>query len=281
MNILKFRKTLTSLALGAALGVGMTSQAFAGPGVFTFDPTGIPGGGANSGAFSADKIDMTTSELLTVTSPTTLVGQGWGIANGFDMSSVPVSNTGLGSQYGFFILFTLTATNTSGVIGTPGSTQTLDTLNFQVYADQGNTQAFTAASINGSGVGVPASPTGPSGSDTLLASGSLINGTGNAGFNPSGGSGGAYLNSTETFSLTPAGSLVFTSPIPFFNMAFDEFNNTSQGLTYGHSGVGAPEVAINEATGSVDFNNAPEPASLAIFGLGLAGLGVLRRKKSV
>jgi hypothetical protein len=37
---------------------------------------------------------------------------------------------------------------------------------------------------------------------------------------------------------------------------------------------------VNDESGLTDFNNAPEPASLAIFGLGLTGLAALRRRKA-
>ncbi|HSY25864.1 MAG TPA: PEP-CTERM sorting domain-containing protein, partial [Burkholderiaceae bacterium] len=76
-------------------------------------------------------------------------------------------------------------------------------------------------------------------------------------------------------SLTSAGSAFFTAPVPFYDIAFSEYNNTSTGL---NCSPVTGECAVTFETGSTNFAQTPEPASVAIFGLGLIGLAFMRRK---
>ena len=64
--------------------------------------------------------------------------------------------------------------------------------------------------------------------------------------------GGTGFNSTNSFNLlNPAGTSLFTAPVPFYNVQFDEFNNTSQGVFTDPAGN---FIAINQTSGGIDFN---------------------------
>ncbi len=94
--------------------------------------------------------------------------------------------------------------------------------------------------------------------------------------------GGTGFNSTNSFNLlNPAGTSLFTAPVPFYNVQFDEFNNTSQGVFIDPAGN---FIAINQTSGGIDFNQAPiqvpEPATLALLGIGLLSFAASWRRKS-
>ena len=293
----KFR----ALAAGAILAAGVVSTANAIP-TFTVTPSAIPG--SAEAPFIANNILGNSSELLTITSSTTVSGSGWVQMSGFACNANPScvingnilpGTSGLQVTYQSYILFTLTDHLVSGTMGAPGSTYALDSLNFSWFIDPGLSDTFQSAAIPSTNATV----TDNGAADILIATGTLVPGQGTAGFDSQFG---AFLNSTENFFLcngagtalnglngtvpdpsctSGVGAAFFSAPRPFFDFAFDGFNctggancATATGTTTGST------IAINDAVGTIDFGSrVPEPASLVLFGSGALLLGWMASRR--
>jgi hypothetical protein len=267
-------KSVSVVAL-LALGVSSQASAVAFP-PFTVDPNAAFGatGGTHPGAFTADFITGNSSTHVDTLDPVggTAHGAGWVNFSSFVNAGTNVlaTTSGLNSNWQLWAELTYTLQLTSGPYAKTGSDYTVTALHADLWVDPSLASATTFTSASNAG----GAATVAHGADSFkIATADLIVGVAN--INTLGGTG---FNSTNSFNLlNPAGTSLFTAPVPFYNVQFDEFNNTSQGVFTDPAGN---FLAINQTSGGIDFNQTvPEPATLALLGIGLLGIGASRIRR--
>jgi hypothetical protein len=265
-----------AVALGAfaVAGAGNAQASL----VVTFDPAALASvGSAGTGSlanFNSDTQNGGDNSLAVIQSNGNFTENGILAFSSFALASNNLSplTTGLLIDYNLYLTFTATGSLTNWNPANPANASgQFNTLTYQLIATP--TSALVTPPTSGTAPSIAGTaPVLTASSTLLLASSSLV-------INSSVSTNNFGIPTASVLlGLTQAGTTFFAAP-PGINEFDASFTNSPGTFTYsGVYGDGHENLAI---TGSFNDNFAivPEPASIALIGSGLLGLGFVGRRR--
>ena len=306
----KLRQVLLGSLTAGALVVGLgVSPAAAVPAQFTIDTDAVPGTTAFD-EVTATHFQGPTEGRITQTGALTQTEVGWVRLQSMSLFGTPLdfAETGLSTStntfggvdlWGSYLLFDANAALPNFLPGTQGP---LTDFNFAWYLDPLVNTDFSVAAP-----GSNPTRTGDFGEDLLVAVGTLVPGTGSAGFQA--GTGAPIFSAMANFILcngtagvglqggvpvAPAtvdidgtahtcgtfdGTSFFVAPDPFYAFSFNAATASSASDVIP---LDDGSLRLTGVTASISFEEnveIPEPGTLMLVGFGLLGLGALTRRR--
>lgn len=298
-NVKKLVMGATALTALIGLGMGAASATPTEPS-FQITPSSV---GSAKGPFTATDIQGPSNGLIHQTGATTQVESGYlQVATFLNQGNI-VNNTGLLSDWGLYLDYTAKVTGIGGFgPGNQGNINPGD-FTFAMYADVGNNDSYTPASVcdtAGCLTGPTGATVGSTTGDVVLAVGYNVT-TGNAGFQSTGGpifgttsaiilcdgtagegvlSGVKITNSATAACGTFDATTFFTAPVPFYNVQFATATTASTNNLDIGNGASTGYASLDGITATINFAQVPEPISISLFGAGLVGAAFARRRKA-